>query len=88
MSKSCCCSDKKRDMPTWKCAMEWDCGNVLDGDRNGTIGIMIRYLSPNALWGYQLFAGILRKTGIINNQGYLGILSNVCTRKRSPWIFS
>jgi putative transposase len=75
-SKSCCCCDKKQDMSTWNRTMKFDCGHILDRDRNSAINILIRYLSQNALWTcYQLFAGNLRKTGTINNQGYLGILA-------------
>ena len=56
--------------------MGFDCGHILDRDRNSDINILIRYLSQNALWAcYQLFVGNLRKTGTINNRGYLGILA-------------
>ena len=40
-SKSCCCCDKKQDMSTWNRTMEFDCGHILDRDRNSAINIKI-----------------------------------------------
>lgn len=64
-SKECYVRLKRYDMPLWKRVMRCDCGNVIDRDRNSSVGIMLRFLSQFALWtGYQQFAGNLRKTGL------------------------
>ena len=64
-SKRCYVCSKMYDMPLWVRVMECDCGNVIDRDRNSSVGIMVRFLSQYALWtGYQQFVGNLRKTGL------------------------
>ena len=45
--------------------MKYDCGNVIDRDRNSAINIMKRFLSQNVLWpGYQQLAEDLLQTGL------------------------
>jgi putative transposase len=64
-SKRCYACGKMYDMPLWVRVMKCDCGNVIDRDRNSAVGIMLRFLSQNALWtGYHQFCGNLRKTGL------------------------
>jgi putative transposase len=65
-SKKCYVCGKLHDMPLWMRTMRCDCGNVIDRDRNSSVGIMVRFLSQYVLWtGYQQFVGNLRKTGLL-----------------------
>jgi len=80
-SKRCCVCGKEHDMPLWVRVMKCDCGNVIDRDRNSAVGIMLRFLSQNALWtGYQQFVGNLRKTGLPTPK--LEVYSQEALRKR------
>jgi putative transposase len=64
-SKECYACGKLHDMPLWKRTISCDCGNVINRDKNSSVGIMVRFLSQSALWtGYQQFCGNLRKTGL------------------------
>jgi putative transposase len=65
-SKECYACGELHGMPLWVRTMKCDCGNVIDRDRNSSVGIMLRFLSQFALWtGYQQFVGNLRNTGLL-----------------------
>jgi putative transposase len=64
-SKRCYACGKLHNMPLWVRVMKCDCGNVIDRDKNGSVNVMVRFLSQFALWtGYQQFSDNLRNTGL------------------------
>ncbi|MDP2907387.1 MAG: transposase [Nanoarchaeota archaeon] len=64
-TKECCCCGNDQEMPLHKRVYKCDCGNMLDGDENSAVNILLRYLSINGLWtAYQQFVDNLRQTGL------------------------
>jgi putative transposase len=65
-TKTCCVCGKEHDMQIWDRAMECDCGNGLDRDRNSAVNIMVRFLSQSASVDglFSLRENMLRQTGL------------------------